>query len=184
MAFELVCHPASPRPPIDAIHVDVVRGPGPRLALRYVVTGDIGALAMPAISVPERVDGLWRSTCFEAFVRAPGAHAYAEFNFAPSSRWAAYLFDDYREGMRNLPCAALPRIDLKADPGRFEVAAVVDLTGADPACIEGPALFGLSAVIEERGGSRSFWALAHPPGDPDFHHGDCFTALLDAPPPA
>ena len=34
---------------------------------------------------------------------------------------------------------------------------------------------GLSAVIEELNGHKSYWALAHPPGKPDFHHSDCFT---------
>ena len=38
---------------------------------------------------------------------------------------------------------------------------------------------GLSAVLEERDGTKSYWALAHPPGDtPDFHHEDCFAAQL------
>ena len=40
---------------------------------------------------------------------------------------------------------------------------------------------GLNAVIEEADGTRSYWALAHPPGDPDFHHPDCFA--FDLPPP-
>jgi hypothetical protein len=34
---------------------------------------------------------------------------------------------------------------------------------------------GLSAVIEETSGRRSYWALAHPSGKPDFHHSDSFT---------
>jgi hypothetical protein len=33
---------------------------------------------------------------------------------------------------------------------------------------------GLSALIEETSGRKSYWALAHPPGKPDFHHADCF----------
>jgi hypothetical protein len=33
---------------------------------------------------------------------------------------------------------------------------------------------GLSAIIEEASGQRSYWALAHPPGKPDFHHPDSF----------
>jgi hypothetical protein len=38
---------------------------------------------------------------------------------------------------------------------------------------------GLSAVLEEKDGTKSYWALAHPPGDkPDFHHPDCFAARL------
>jgi hypothetical protein len=41
---------------------------------------------------------------------------------------------------------------------------------------------GLSAVVEEAGGGKSYWALAHPPGQPDFHSPDCF-ALELAPPP-
>ena len=37
---------------------------------------------------------------------------------------------------------------------------------------------GISAVIEEQDGRLSYWALAHPPGKPDFHHRDCFALRL------
>jgi len=37
---------------------------------------------------------------------------------------------------------------------------------------------GLSAVIEETSGRKSYWALAHPPGKPDFHHTDSFALEL------
>ncbi len=40
---------------------------------------------------------------------------------------------------------------------------------------------GLSAVIEEKAGAMSYWALNHPPGKPDFHHKDCFALTLPAP---
>lgn len=39
----------------------------------------------------------------------------------------------------------------------------------------------LSAVIEEKDGTKSYWALRHPPGKPDFHHPDCFALTLEAP---
>jgi hypothetical protein len=29
-------------------------------------------------------------------------------------------------------------------------------------------------VIEDQSGGVSYWALAHPPGKPDFHHADGF----------
>src|SRR5687768_10522470 len=48
----------------------------------------------------ERADELWLTTCFEAFLRPHGETAYREWNFAPSTQWAAYEFADYREGMR------------------------------------------------------------------------------------
>jgi hypothetical protein len=39
----------------------------------------------------------------------------------------------------------------------------------------------LTAVIETEDSARSYWALAHPPGAPDFHDPDCF--VLHLPPP-
>ncbi|MEP9357206.1 DOMON-like domain-containing protein [Sphingomonas sp. KR3-1] len=47
--------------------------------------------------------------------------------------------------------------------------------------LEDPALgaaktwqLGISAVIEEADGTKSYWALAHPEGKPDFHADACF----------
>ena len=54
--------------------------------------------------------------------------------------------------------------------------------GASPEGIESAADIaaglGLSAILEEEDGTISYWALAHPPGRPDFHHPDCL-ALTD-----
>ncbi len=47
-----------------------------------------------------------------------------------------------------------------------------------------PVSIALSAVIEETDGTKSYWALRHPPGPPDFHHPDCFALTLEAPPPS
>jgi hypothetical protein len=49
--------------------------------------------SVPAAVAAARTDELWRHTCFEAFVRTSPAPAYYEFNFAPSTQWAAYRFD-------------------------------------------------------------------------------------------
>jgi len=35
-------------------------------------------------------------------------------------------------------------------------------------------------VVEGRDGSKSFWALNHPPEKPDFHHDDCFQLQIGA----
>ena len=42
------------------------------------------------------------------------------------------------------------------------------------------AAIALSAVIEETDGTKSYWALRHPPGPPDFHHPDCFALRIPA----
>jgi len=34
--------------------------------------------------------------------------------------------------------------------------------------------------VENAAGSKSYWALRHAPGKPDFHHADAFALQLDA----
>ncbi|HMJ93583.1 MAG TPA: DOMON-like domain-containing protein, partial [Allosphingosinicella sp.] len=149
--------------------VEVSRPKSGGLALCYSVTGDLEALSLPPMGESVRAGDLWQHSCFEAFRGM--AEGYLEYNFAPSTAWAAYRFDDYRAGMRDADIAP-PRIETRIEPGRFDLSVELALPG------EGP--LGLSAVIEERSGRKSWWALAHPPGDPDFHHPDCFALELPA----
>ena len=44
-----------------------------------------------------------------------------------------------------------------------------------------PRRYGLTAVLEEAGGVKSYWALAHPAEKPDFHDPACLGAWLAAP---
>jgi len=164
--FILIPHPDFPPRAVRGVTVAVECERGD-LRLRYRVEG-AAEVIWPAPTPPERTDGLWKATCFELFTKADGAAGYVEFNFAPSGRWAAYVFDGYRAGMRDLALAAQPRIERRGD----EVAVTCPVVDGRIA---------LTAVIEETGGRRSFWSLAHPSGAPDFHHGDCFVAQLPAP---
>lgn len=181
MEVELVRHPASSVAAITGIRVRASRPAEARLALHYCVTGDIASLAMPVLMATERADELWQATCFEAFVRVPGRDRYVEFNFSPSTRWAAYRFDSYRSGRVDFECATLPRFDMRAGAGTLELGVVVDLAESNQGWRTLDLQIGLSAIIETRDRQKSYWAIAHPPGDPDFHHGDCFAAILKAP---
>lgn len=176
----LVAHPATPDAAVAAIEAAVHRGPGGVLTLSFLVTGRIEALNIPPRAAPIRTDDLWRHTCFEAFLRAPGADPYVEFNFSPSSQWAAYAFSGYRE---RAPDPAMPAPFIDADGGRtrFELRASVDVSGFPDLLADAPWRVGLSAVLEAADGHRAYWALAHPPGRPDFHHADAFALTL---PPA
>ena len=96
MRLALRLHPDSLSLAATHIDVDVARPYAGSLMLCYFVTGKIGGLRLPPIAPPGRAEELWRHTCFEAFVRSPREQSY-EFNFSPSSQWAAYWFDGYRE---------------------------------------------------------------------------------------
>ena len=171
-------HPAVAAPDIG-IEAEARRLEAHRLALSFVVIGDVEALTLPVPRPARRADGLWQHTCFEAFVRLPDDPGYCELNLSPSGEWAAYRFSSHRTGMVEADVPA-PHIAIEVADGRFTVDAHIDLGGVLEDATARWTL-GLSAVIETRDGNRSFWALAHPPGDPDFHHRDCFA--LELPPP-
>lgn len=171
MRWTLNLHPDCRCDAVERIEVDVGPLSAPQLRLRYVVTGRIDDLLVPAPADPERSDGLWQSTCFEAFAREVDAEGYDEFNFAPSTQWAVYRFDGYRSGMAK-PDVLAPRVEGGVEGDTYVLHAAFDLPGA------GPWRLGLSAVIEETNGEKSYWARAHPPGKPDFHHADSFVLEL------
>ena len=180
MRRELILHPAFQRPAVTAIAVEVARPTPTSLTLRFTVAGEPRGLRLPPPSAPARTDGLWAHTCFEAFARSSAGDIYYELNIAPSSAWAAYRFDGYRAGMTPVAAVAPPRFALRPTPGGFELEAAFDLIGALDLPIDGPWRLGASAVIEAADGAISYWALAHPPGRPDFHHADCFALELAA----
>lgn len=149
--------------------------------LRYMVDVPEEAIDLPGPANPERIDGLWQSTCFEAFARSEEGQAYTEYNFSPSSQWAAYAFDGYRSEMRARTLRKVPEVWLEGASSWFAIEVEAELQDADA---DKPIDLGLSAIIEERDGTKSYWALRHPLGQPDFHHPDCFALTLEAPPPA
>lgn len=180
MRIALKLHPDSCCDAVAGIEAEAARAVPGMLILHYRVTGTIRDLKLPPLSAPVRTDNLWQHSCFEAFVGAAGDAAYHEFNLAPSRRWAAYAFDGYRAGMRPAEMPA-PDIAVRGEDETWELRASLDLAELSALADDAPWRLGLSAVIEEASGHKSYWALAHPPGKPDFHHQDCFALQL---PPA
>lgn len=180
MPLTLTPHRDTPCDAVAAIAVEVTRPRPTSLALRYRLEGDITRLAVPGWVRRSRADELWKTTCFEAFVRHGQGDAYHEFNLSPSGQWAAYGFNGYRQGMTIHPGVEPRDLDRQADSGRLDITATLDLDrlGLAP---DAAWRLGLSAVIEETNGRKSYWALAHAPGKPDFHHPDSFACVLEPP---
>ena len=173
MRAALTLHPDSVCEAVIRIGVDVVRGGAGVLGLRYLVEGRIADLAFAPPGPPMRADELWRHSCFEAFLADEAGKGYTELNVAPSRQWAGYRFSGYRSERKDAAVPA-PRIEVEASAERFDLRVALWLRAG------GNRRVGMSAVIEETNGRLSYWALAHPPGAPDFHHPDCFA--LQVPP--
>jgi hypothetical protein len=171
-AFKLV--------PFPATHIPAIRITGTVflenrvLGLQYLLSGDIEAVLLPPASrLPSRKHELWKATCFEFFLAIRDQPGYWEFNMSPSGNWNAYRMDAYRRiGFREeTRIAHLPFAFKKGSDGFF-LDVSLDLTSFIRH--ERQLQMGITAIIQAEGGSETYWALAHPAPDADFHLRESF----------
>lgn len=152
------------------------------LTLGWKITA-VNATALDEIVLAEpeergvRRDGLWKETCFEAFLPHAGSDAYLEFNGAASGDWNCYSFRTYREGMNPVPVngASPPRIlsmtrSAKEIELRYSLPMAVVKQGffsLGLGSIDFDAI-GLTLVLNCRS-ATTYWALSHDGVKPDFH---------------
>jgi len=173
--LDLVCHPDTPDPRVVRVLALARLTPDHGVVLTYTVEGAVTELNVPAPDTPRRSDRLWEHTCFEVFLAIGEDPAYCEYNFAPSGHWAAYAFKNYRDSIPPAPVVT-PHIAVRVADHRLELDAWITL----PETMRGkPLCMGCTAVLEYRDGARTYWALSHPAGRPDFHHRDGFAGILD-----
>lgn len=175
----LVCHPAAPCRFVIAIRAGVRRTSAAGLYLQYALTGDVQRLRLPPERPSRQAEQLWQHTCFEAFIAATSTPAYWELNLAPSTAWNAYAFRGYRDGGM-VKIDRDPAIAVQRGPECLELTATVDLGCLPGVPLHEPLRLGLSAVVEDEQGRRSYWALRHPSDRPDFHRADAFALVLAA----
>lgn len=171
----LTAHPDHPPLAVRGVEARVTSAKDGWLRLRWRIDG-CSKLVVPSFAGKGRAEGLWRTTCFEMFVRPEGGEGYVELNLSPSERWAAYDFSGYRAGMADRPFPREPDCTMRLGQSLAIFDAAVPMAGM-PAL---PWHYGLTAVIEEEGGRISYWAPAHASGKPDFHATACFARILAA----
>ena len=170
-----------------------------RLLVRFELSGPLQQLRIPAPATPaQRRDGLWQSTCVEAFVGVRGQAAYWEINLCPSGHWNLYGLTGYRQDLR--PETAVQTLPLKRQQGwheadrwehlslAFELPLQVD--GTD--LIWGPRTpddslpgkplateleISATAVLDHQQHGCSYWAWRHTTNEADFHQRSSFVPL-------
>jgi hypothetical protein len=173
--YTLLPHPGSAPSAVTGIEARIIGRDAQWLRVRWRVEG-AQQLVAPAFAGKGRDDALWKTTCFELFLKPLDREAYCELNLSPSERWNVYDFDGYRAGMRERPFPREPECTLRQGSNFAIFDAAIPAAGLP----DGDCAMGLCAVIEEQGGTISYWAMAHPHSDPDFHALACFAAALPA----
>jgi hypothetical protein len=155
-------------------HQPVFNGTTDLLTLQFDLQGDLAGVQMAAAKLsPQREDNLWQETCFEFFLALSGSPQYWEFNLAPSGDWNIYRFSDYREGMaRELAYKELPFTLTYPQPDQVGLRVSFDLAAIVP--LGQPFDLGITMVILDQTPTHSYWALAHPGPEADFHRRDGF----------
>lgn len=160
----LVLHPHCPPGPITSVEAEIEpTAQGCRARFRF--SGDIAAIKVPETAAPERMDNLWKTTCFEIFWQPESGTYYREFNLSPSTRWACYDFDDFRLNSRDAPA----EVDIACTHDGHELVLTAEIRSELPT----PAAVALNGIVEDRDGNIQFWALAFQEGKPEFHSTTC-----------
>ena len=164
-------------PPVSALLATVCALPGGGVRLEFVLEGRIEALRIPVADAPPS-GPLWQHTCFEAFISAPDAESYHEYNFSPAGQWAAGEFLRYREVGSPLKKGNPTLLPITSTQHKNRLTLMAEVP---PMLLpSSPVLrLGLTAVVEREDGSLEYWAVHHPAERPDFHHADGWTLRLD-----
>lgn len=176
--YQLIPHPSFVPAAITKVEARIIGHDTNWLRARWRIEGT-GGLVVPAFAGKGRADELWKTTCFEMFLKPLGNAAYTEINLSPSERWNAYDFAAYREGMVERPFPQEPQCTMRQGTNMAIFDAAIPVKGIPTM----PCALGFTAVLEEEGGVLSYWALAHGGSQPDFHDAACFAASLTPPMP-
>jgi hypothetical protein len=130
---------------------------------------------------PERMNELWKQTCFESFVAGKTQPNYLEFNGSSRGDWNLYSFQDERIGMQEalLNEGQEPKL-ISLNSGEKEIEIVWSMSVqvlVENLSIENTSLMdslGLSVVLQTKD-ATTYWALRHENTKPDFHKRASFT---------
>jgi hypothetical protein len=149
------------------------------LTLQYCLSGNLESVRLPPTSpMPGRRDELWKETCFEFFLAIKDRPDYWEFNLSPSGDWNVYRMDAYRRiGFREETAISQLPFEFRKGTDGYSMDAYVDLASIIESGHE--LQMAVTAILQACDGKETYWALAHPAPQPDFHAREGFILPLE-----
>ena len=123
-------------------------------------------------------DELWKATVFEIFLKKENAKQYYEWNLCPSTFYASYLFESYREPQPPSKISSgIPEvIHYHCSSSRLDFNVKIPLPSELLECNEFK--IQISAILDFDGqDEKEFFALKHPGDQADFHNQECFQCV-------
>ena len=175
--LSMISHPTTPCSAINSIQASYRLFEDKYLKIRYVLNGKLQNIIIPETRKSTFVDKLWEHTCFEAFIGIQDETLYHEYNFSPSTQWAAYAFSDYRQKI-DWHAHQAPIIDVEQTKTQLSLLATLSIKDLPKNPNNKPLQLGLTAVVKTIANKKSYWALKHPVDKPDFHDKNGFILTL------
>jgi hypothetical protein len=175
-SFSLIPYPAPAIPDIQI--TGIISRQNNLFEVRYSLIGCLDKIIVPSPSAsPSRKDDLWKATCFEFFMALKDRPQYWEFNLSPSGNWNVYRMDAYRRvGFREETSIQPLPLEVQREDHALTLTTALDL---NPIFQRSDDLeVGITAVIQTEDGSETYWALAHPAPQADFHWRESFILAL------
>lgn len=134
----------------------------------YLISGAHDRVKSAGVgSQPSRKNDLWRTTCFELFVKAPVGNPYWEYNLSPNGDWNIYRFTAYRSPLQQE--THITDIAIATARARGHLTRLQAVLPLPPPLIGKPLAIGISSVIEDTAGNLFYFALQHNGDKPNFH---------------
>ena len=177
--YSAALQPFSPSAELDGLALSArASWSGGALDLEFQLNGRLNQLVLAERSPqPQRRDGLWQSTCFEAFFGIPGQENYWEINLAPNGDWNLYALRGYRDGLRHEPHWTSLPFRVAQAPSGDALSVDLRLPIGELIAPESPLELSATAVLEQCDRGCSYWAWRHCGAEADFHRRDSFLLL-------
>lgn len=145
------------------------------LSADYIIRGPLQNIRhLSTVAEPNlRAHGLWKTTCFEWFLKPTPGDAYWEANFSSQGDWNLYYLEGYRKNLIEESRISTIQLSTEKLSDEWRMNTRIDFS---PMTFAPGQLFKahLSAVVETVDDKKNYWSLKHSQSQPDFHHPDHF----------
>jgi len=145
-----------------------------KIVLSFVIKGKLFDYTFPKKYKLQRLDELWKETCFELFL-AGDDKSYYELNFSPSFGWNFYLLNAYRAEPKELEVLNEPKIKSEKREDEFSIYFELESKNLN---FEKFTHYNLATILLTKEKKRTFWAIKHLKDRADFHDRESFLEII------